>query len=44
MNLGIKTVVYREKINRHIFGPAIGQYFFLGLRGKERIKSLASTI
>ena len=30
-SLGIQTVSYRERNNRHIFGHIIGQYFVLGL-------------
>ena len=43
-SLGIQTVCYRERNNRHIFGHIIRQYFLLGLREKERIKSLIYTI
>ena len=43
-SLGIQTVYYRKRSNRHIFGHIIIQYFLLGLGEKERIMSLASTI
>ena len=42
--LGIQTGFYRERNNKYIFGHISGQYFLLGLGGKERIKSLRSTI